>query len=1246
MSFLHRAPSPPGCGSRVIAGEGSADPVLVHRLQRYSETAAAASVAVGILVLCGWAFHVARLTSIAPGLASMKPNTAAGLTMVGLSLGAAARAERRAISAPLVQGLTAGLAATLGFATLMEYFLGRDLGIDQVLFRAPAAPSLSAPGRMAPTTATCFVLLGAALLAAGRRRYRASAPLSAMVAVIGLVAAIGYLYGVSALYRISAFTSMAPHTALAFIAAALGTMALGPERRVIASRSAGGTLLRRLLPAAVLGVIGLGWARLAGQRAGLYGTEFGLGVMVASQVVVSVGLLLRTARLLQEVDVGRLAAERDVLSLNRDLEDRVRRRTHELSASERRTAAIIAASADAFVAADAGGRITDWNRQAELTFGWSRDEVLGRSLSETVVPERFRVAHEELVRRFLDAGNEPVPSQRAELVAVDRRGHEFPIEMAASVSALGSAPSFNAFVKDISERTEAERQLRQSEERFRVLAESAPVGIYRTDPHGRCVYTNPAWTAIMGLSAEETMTGGAARAFVEEDRDRVYSAWAHATATGEDYAQRFRVRRPDGAVRWIDSRAVAFSGSESGGGADGGFIGTVTDVSAQVEADIALAAARDLAVEASRLKSDFLATMSHEIRTPMNGVIGLTGLLLDSELTGTQRHHAEGVRASGEALLGIINDILDFSKIEAGKLELEIVDFDLGQAVEDVAALVAQSAASKGLELVAYCAPGVPTDLRGDVSRLRQILLNFATNAVKFTSRGEVVVRVSRAWPAPDGRVFVRFEVTDTGPGIDPAKAPGLFDPFAQADVSTTRRYGGTGLGLAICRRLAQAMDGAVGVDSQPGVGSTFWLDVPLGRSLVPVVRRPSDGSLGQARALIVDDNATNRMVLAAQLQGWGLTADLAVDADDALARVQAAAQPYDVALIDIAMPGMDGLELARALRSHPDPRVRAVRMLLLSSAYVDEAAAADAGFEASLTKPVRVSKLYDTLRLVTAKSATRPGPARPAPAGVPPRSRGTLLIVEDNAINQEVARGIAAKLGFGSDVAGDGVEALAAIERRAYDAVLMDCNMPEMDGFEATAELRRREAGQGHLPVIAMTAGAMVEDREKCLAAGMDDFVSKPVTDHQLQTVLARWVPAGRPVPGASHVSSTPAEPDDGLLDVVQFDSVRDLALADTSLLPRLVAQFDEDARSQIATLRDAAGRGDIAALASAAHALRGMSATMGASGLTAACEAIELDAARGQLPTVERRAHLQDQLDRTTEVMRAHLGRTPADR
>ena len=522
-----------------------------------------------------------------------------------------------------------------------------------------------------------------------------------------------------------------------------------------------------------------------------------------------------------------------------------------------------------------------------------------------------------------------------------------------------------------------------------------------------------------------------------------------------------------------------------------------------------LAVARDAALAASRAKSNFLATMSHEVRTPINGVIGLNELLLTTSLDDRQRQYAEGVRTAGQGLLAVISEILDFSKIESGHLELEEIDFDLLAVVESVAEIVGEPAQAKGLELLAYCSPEVPSWLRGDPSRIRQVLINLAGNAVKFTADGEVVIRVGLD-DRVDGRFVVRFEVTDTGIGLEQHDRERLFEPFSQADSSTTRRYGGTGLGLSISRQLVDAMGGELGIESTLGAGSTFWFTLPLevSRQAPETVDGPSP-SLAGLRVLVVDDNATNRTILHDQLAHWGMVADVVDGAEGALGLMRAAAQeqrPYDLGLLDLCMPDVDGVELARRVAA--DPALAGIPLVLMTSGpTISEAEARAASIVTALTKPVLMSRMRGILeRVVAGRGAAEAVPVTATPST---GSRGVVLVVDDSDVNQLVAEGLLAFLGYETEVAADGQQAVEAAGRRSFDAILMDVQMPLMDGYEATQEIRRREGGGRRTPIIAMTATVTDAERERCLAAGMDDYLAKPMQKDAVLAILERWVAA-----------------------------------------------------------------------------------------------------------------------------------------
>ena len=630
--------------------------------------------------------------------------------------------------------------------------------------------------------------------------------------------------------------------------------------------------------------------------------------------------------------------------------------------------------------------------------------------------------------------------------------------------------------------------------------------------------------------------------------------------------------------------------------------------------------AKESAESASRAKSQFLANMSHEIRTPMNGVLGMTELLLDGSLPEKQRGYVEIVRSSGEALLSIINNILDFSKIEAQKMVLESVPFSVRTLVGTVSDLFAENAMRKGVELACRIDREVPDALAGDPVRLRQILVNLVGNAIKFTETGEVVVAVSSA-PGEGSRVLLRCEVKDSGIGIEADQLPTIFEQFSQADESMTRKFGGTGLGLAIVRQLAELMGGSVGVSSTPGLGSSFWFQVQLEALAGGGARLPLHRSLQGLRVLAVDDNGTSLSILQQEISFFGMHCDTARSAKEALALIRGAADaPYDIAILDLVMPEMDGVELARAIKE--DPANAGLRLMMLTSfgKNGDLERALAAGVECYLDKPVKQEELLQRIATLTGHAPQAPAPAprqeqRPFTGGAP-----RILLVDDNPVNLDVSSAMLESLGCLVQAAQNGRIALEELERERYDLMLLDCQMPEMDGYQVAGRVREREragaAAARHLPIIALTAHALEADRERCLAAGMDDYLSKPCSKKMLREALARWLPhysPGQGEPGAgSAAGETARGPGESALpaviDQACLDNIRVLQREGApSILDRVIRRYFEDAPKHLHTMRSALTGNTPEELHLAAHSFKSSSAYLGAHALVELCQKME---------------------------------------
>ena len=796
--------------------------------------------------------------------------------------------------------------------------------------------------------------------------------------------------------------------------------------------------------------------------------------------------------------VGTFGVSRDITAQQEAL--------NALSQSERLNRQIVDTALDAFIGMDAEGTIIDWNPQAEVIFGWKSEEALGKTLADLIIPERFREAHKAGLKRFLETGEGSVIQQRLELTALHRSGKEFPVEVTISPIRDAASCIFSAFVHDITNRKQAEQDLRES---------------------------------------------------------------------------------------------------------------------------------KDAAESANRAKSDFLANMSHEIRTPMNAVIGMTELVLDTELTQSQSEYLGMVRDSADSLLRLINDILDFSKIEAGKLQLDSVVFSIRDTLGDTLRSLSMRAHREELELACHIDPAVPDALVGDPSRLRQVVVNLVGNAIKFTQHGEVIVHVE-VDQKDDQSVLLHFAVADTGIGIAREKLKSVFQAFEQADTSTTRQYGGTGLGLTICSRLTRLMQGTIWAESDLGKGSTFHFTARLGISDAPPkapVKRIVQGS----RVLIVDDNATNRLILDEMLTNWGIKTTCVEGVDqaiDSLRQAREADQSFDLVLSDVHMPEKDGFALAAEIRKDEKLAGAVIMMLTSGDRSEDVQQCREFGVSAYIRKPIKQSELFDSIVAALAIDGTSDAgsdesddPER-REIVIPPLR---VLLAEDSVVNQKLALALLKKWGHSGTVANNGKEAVELATNETFDVVLMDVQMPEMDGLEATRKIRQSEAGtERHLPIIAMTAHAMKGDRELCLESGMDDYVSKPVRPWQLINALSRFFAEDARTVGVSREEATASvtHSDEVTAEKYQVDWPVALKITqgDRDLLREIAGAFLEEVRIVMADLKYALKKEDAPTAQRMAHTIKANFRTFGvtdAHDLAFECEkagkAGELELVRGQLTELQ---------------------------
>lgn len=894
---------------------------------------------------------------------------------------------------------------------------------------------------------------------------------------------------------------------------------------------------------------------------------------------------------------------------------------------------------------DLEGRFTFANQNFCKLMSKSLDEVIGRTDFD-FSPKELALKYQADDHRILKTGE----------VFQTVEEHQEPGKPKIYVETVktslydkdGNVIGIQGIFWDVTDKKRTENQLAYERDLLGALLDTIPDRIYFKDRDSRFLRISRALADAFGLNDPKEAIGQSDFDFFTKD---------HAQPAFEDEQKIIQSGKPiigkteketwgAGGTTWALTTKMPLRSS------DGDIIGTFgvsKDITELKQAEEQLGMARDAALETAKLKSEFLATMSHEIRTPLNGIIGMTGLLQDTKLNSQQKDFAETVRSSANALLDIINDILDFSKMEAGRLVFEKIDFDLRDVVESIAELLAERAQSKGIEFGCDIAPDVETELRGDSGRVRQVVLNLVSNAVKFTSEGEIVIRVSKESETAK-HLGVRIAVSDTGIGISKKNVGRIFEAFTQADGSTTRQYGGTGLGLAICKQIVELMGGKIGADSEPNRGSTFWFSLKFEKQSTIRNREREMADLEGRRVLIVDDNATNRQILEHQTRAWRMDVRCAVGGEEALRELSLAkkeGRPFEIGLLDMQMPGMDGLTLARKIKA--DGTLAATRLALLTSLghRFDPDELRDAGFSAALVKPVKQKRLLecvtqtlagaDSLKDLTVVSTGTDFLGRDQ---IPDsRKRLRILLAEDNSVNQKVALLQLRQIGYRADCVGDGSEAIEEIKGIPYDVILMDCHMPVKDGYEATREIRDIERAAmvenpGLRPayIIAMTANAMEGDRDRCIEAGMDDYVAKPVEVPELRAALKRAEVHAGMAGDAGEAESDPvsaeAPPEAGgeradsdRMDLSVIEGLRELREPDEpDPMAELIDLYLADSPNRLAGMKEAAAAGDAKGLKAAVHGLKGSSSNLGARTLGSLCGALEERAAAGELEGAEK--------------------------
>jgi two-component system sensor histidine kinase/response regulator len=880
-----------------------------------------------------------------------------------------------------------------------------------------------------------------------------------------------------------------------------------------------------------------------------------------------------------------------------------------LSAKDRYRGTIVETALDAVISMNERGRVVDWNGQAERIFGWTAAEAKGQELASLIIPEQHRDEHRDGLQHYSKTGEGNVLGQRLELTALRKMGEEFPVELSVIAVPLDDGVVFNAFLRDISERNE-DAQYRT---RMAALVDSSFDAIIGKDVAGKIISWNMGAERVYGFTEQEAV--GQTIAFIlppgiDEEEPEILRAMQ----TGQRLEQFETVRRrKDGSLIPVSLTLSIIADNNTTIIGSSTIERDITDSKRQKEE---LQQAKEAAEEATRMRAEFLANVSHELRTPMNAIIGMTQITLDEDVTDDVRDYVQTANDAAHSLLTLLNDILDFSKIESGKFTIANEPFCLRETVDETVKTLSTRAFDKGIELACEIEPACPDNLMGDPTRVRQVLTNLIGNAIKFTDQGEVIlaVKASKEWPQ---KTRLRFSVRDTGIGIPLDDQRRILEPFMQVDASSTRRHGGTGLGLAICTELIQLMGGRISMESEVGVGSQFSFQLSFARQ-----KDPGSGSIGSndftpieqlrnMRVLVVDDNETNRRIMSESLSNWSMCPDTANDGQQALGRLQQAREagsPYPLVIVDALMPQMDGYALSEEIAERFSDPPPVILMLSSSDRREFRQREEEAGISVYLQKPVSQSDLMDAvIRALNVRFAAddiSDGDAQR------PRSNAALsvLLAEDTPANQKLVTTILKKRGHAVTVAQNGREAVELFGRQAFDVILMDVQMPSMDGIQATTAMREQEASSDSpTPIIAMTAHAMRGDREKCLNAGMDAYIAKPIDAKVLIELVESISHESLPARGDTPSMETRNASKESASTAIDFDGTMKRLAGDMDLFRDFIGYFDEDSPKLLVSLRDAIANDEAPIVQRAAHSLKGLAANFGAEGCVAAAHKLE---------------------------------------